>query len=35
MDSYDFSEIRREFAYQEFMIRYLQDEQKKRIGRIE
>ena len=30
MDTYDFSEIRRELDYQEFMIRYLQEEQKKR-----
>jgi Na+/phosphate symporter len=30
MDPYDFSAMRRELAYQEFMIHYLQEEQKKR-----
>jgi hypothetical protein len=30
MDTYDFSSMKRELAYQEFMIRYLQEEQKKR-----
>jgi hypothetical protein len=30
MDPYDFSAIRRELFYQEFMIHYLQEEQKKR-----
>jgi len=29
MDTYDFSEIRRELVYQEFMIHYLEEEQKK------
>ena len=30
MDSNDFSAMRKELFYQEFMIRYLQEEQKKR-----
>lgn len=30
MDPYDYSAMRRELVYQEFMIRYLQEEQKKR-----
>ncbi|MDO8871175.1 MAG: hypothetical protein Q7V05_00380, partial [Methanoregula sp.] len=30
MDTYDFSAIERELRYQDFMIHYLQDEQKKR-----
>jgi len=30
MDPYDFSALRRELVYQEFMIHYLQEEQKKR-----
>jgi len=30
MDPYDFSALRRELVYQEFMIYYLQEEQKKR-----
>ncbi|MFZ1897831.1 hypothetical protein [Methanoregula sp.] len=30
MDKSDFSDIERELRYQEFMIRYLQEEQKKR-----
>ncbi|MCX5855919.1 MAG: hypothetical protein NTZ24_15355 [Deltaproteobacteria bacterium] len=30
MDTYDFSSMRRELFYQEFMIHYLQEEQKKR-----
>ena len=30
MNTYDYSEIRRELDYQEFMIPYLQEEQKKR-----
>jgi DeoR/GlpR family transcriptional regulator of sugar metabolism len=30
MDKDDFSAMRRELFYQEFMIRYLQDEQKRR-----
>ena len=30
MDPYDFSAMKRELVYQEFMIHYLQEEQKKR-----
>ena len=30
MDPYDYSAMRRELIYQEFMIHYLQEEQKKR-----
>ncbi len=35
MDIYSLSEIRRELDYQEFMIRYLQEEQKKRWGELD
>ncbi len=35
MDPYNFSDMRRELDYQKFMIRYLQEEQKKRWGELD